>query len=224
MVENLPQSSIKFHLFRQLTRRHIGSVALQNNLKEDIHAINWLDQLIGFLHRDGLGEVVDEFCIVPSQEGFLRSMRKLHRDLGISPVLKDIAGLLDWRIRPDLRDSSISSLAEESGAEDWGNEYVVGELIKRIRERAEKNPDDNFRRASIYLFTWMVQQENWDALRGFPVFSRRVAPDRPIEVVYLPRNTQDVTDPVAPVGAWPEDLRPFADLFPAKPNSSRRFL
>ena len=195
------------------TKTHRVSL-LQNNLKEDIHAINWLDQLIGFLHRDGLGEVVDEFCIVPSQEGFLRSMRRLHRDLGISPVLKDIAGLLDWRIRPELRDSSISSLAEESGAEDWGNEYVVGELIKRIRERAEKNPDDNFRNASINLFTWMVQQENWDALRGFPVFSRRVAPDRPIEVVYLPRNNQDVTDPVAPVGAWPEDLRPFADLFP----------
>ena len=187
---------------------------LQDNLKEDIPAIYWLDQLIGFLRRDGLGEVVDEFCIVPSQARFLRTMRRLHRDLGISPVLKDIAVLLDWRIRPELRDSRMSSLDEESGAEDWGNEYVVGELIKKIRERAEKNPDDNFRNASISLFTWMVQQENWDALRGFPVFSRRVAPDRPIEVVYLPRNSEDVIDPVAPLGAWPEDLRPFADLFP----------
>ena len=194
-------------------KRHRVSL-LQDNLKEDIHAINWLDQLIGFLHRDGLGEVVDEFSIVPSQGGFLRSMRRLHRDLGISPVLKDIAGLLDWRIKPELRDSSISSLAEESGAEDWGNEYVVGELVKRICERAEKGPDDNFRRASINLFTWMVQQEDWDALRGFPVFARRLAPDRPAEVVYLPRNAEDVSDPVAPVGAWPEDLRPFADLFP----------
>ena len=195
------------------TKTHRVSL-LQDNLKEDIHAINWLDQLISFLHRDGLGEVVDEFSIVPSQGGFLRTMRRLHRDLGISPVLKDIAGLLDWRIRPELRDSSISSLAEESGAEDWGNEYVVRELIKKLRERAEKNPDDNFRKASINLFTWMVQQENWDALRGFPAFSRSVAPDRPAEVVYLPRNNQDVIDPVAPVGAWPEDLRPFVDLFP----------
>ena len=187
---------------------------LQGNLKEGILAINWLDQLIGFLRRDGLGEVVGEFWIVPSQAEFLRTMRRLRRDLGISPVLKNIAGSLDWRIRLELRDSRITSLAEESGAEDWDNEYVVGELIKRIRERAEKNPDDNFRNASINLFTWMVQQENWDALRGFPVFPRRVAPDRPIEVVYLPRNNQDVIDPVAPVGAWPEDLRPFADLFP----------
>lgn len=187
---------------------------LSSNLKEGVSAIRWLDQLIGFLRNEGLQELIGEHRIVPSQEAFLRVLPRLHRDAGISDELKNVAESLGWRIRPSLRDSRIASVSEEPGLGDWDNEYVVGELTRRIRERADKDPDDDFRQASIELFTWMVQQDDWDALRGFPTFSRMVGPDRSTAVVYLPSNIQDVEPPLAPVGAWPRDLRPFADLFP----------
>ena len=170
--------------------------------------------MIRFLSSNELSEVSRECRIVPSQEGFLRFSNNLHRDVGISAALKDIAEQLDWRIRRELRHSQITSLAEDSGSGDWDNEYVAGELIKRLRERADKNSDDDFGKASVALFAWLVQQERWDALRGFPAFSRRYARNRPKEVAYLPGNEQDRSRLLAPVNAWPADLRPFADLFP----------
>ena len=187
---------------------------LKSRLKEGISAIEWLDRLIGFLRNEGLGDVVSEYRIVPSQRALLRVLPRLHRDAGISDELKNVAEILGWRIRLWLRDSRIASVSEEPGRGDWDNEYVVGELTRRIRERADEDPNDDFRKASTELFTWMVQQENWEALRGFPAFSRMADPDHPTTVVYLPSNDQDVEPPLAPVGAWPEDLRPFADLFP----------
>ena len=187
---------------------------LSSQLKEGVSTIEWLDRLIGFLRNEGLGEVVNEYRIVPSQEAFLRVLPQLHRDAGISDELKNVAENLGWRIRRILRDSQIASVSEEPGLGDWDNEFVVGELTRRILERADEHPDVDFRKASIELFTWMVQQENWEALRGFPAFSRMVGPDHSTAVVYLPSNNQDVEPPLAPVGAWSKDLRPFADLFP----------
>lgn len=187
---------------------------LQAALKDGISAISWLDQLVGFLRNNGLGEVVREFRIVPSQGGLLSTLPALHRDLAISAELKNVADLLDWRIRSELRDPRITSLAEESGAGDWDDDYVVGDLIRRLRERADKNPDDEFRQASVRLFAWLVQHDDWETLRGFPAFARRAVSDRPIDVVYLPGNDGGIDQPLAPVGVWPADLRPFADLFP----------
>ena len=195
------------------TRTHRVS-QLASQLKEGVSAIDWLDRLIGFLRNEGLGEVVSEHRIVPSQEASLRVLPQLHRDAGISEELKNVADFLGWRIRPSLRDPRIASVSEELGLGDWDNAYVVGKLSRRIRERADEDPDDDFRKASIELFTWMVQQEAWEALRGYPAVSRMLGPDQPTAVVYLPNNDQDVEPPLAPVGAWPEDLRPFADLFP----------
>ena len=199
---------------------------LQDELQKDVSAIEWLDGLVGFLLSTGLEQVVRERRIVPSQEGFLRKLTHLHRDAGIDATLKDIAELLGWRIRCELRDTRIGSLIEDPGSEDWDNQYVVGELLKRLRERANRNPDDNFKVASARLFAWLVQHEDWDALRGFPAFSQSVAPSRPptlsgrtasnrrIEVLYLPTNAQVASRPHVPTGAWPHDLRAFASLFP----------
>ena len=185
-----------------------------SKLKEGISAIEWLDRLIGFLRNEGLGEVVNECRIVPSQQAFLRVLPRLHRDAGISDELKHVAEFLGWRIRRDLRDSRVASVSEEPGLGDWDNEYVVGEVTRRIRERADEDPDDDFKKASTELFSYMVQQENWGALRGFPVFSRMVGSDQTTAVIDLPSNDQEIEPPLAPVAAWPEDLRPFADIFP----------
>ena len=183
------------------------------NLKEGVEAINWLDQLIGFLNSNGMTDVIREYRIVPSQENFLRTLPNLHRDCGIPEELKDIAVLLDWRIRPALRDVRVSSLEADPGAGDWDAEYVVGEIIQKLQERAEKNPDNDFSTASVQLFSWLVGQEDYDRLHGFPVFTKELDSDK-TTVIYLPRNNQDSEPPLAPVRAWQEDLRPFADLFP----------
>ena len=187
---------------------------LEEALREGVSAIDWLDQLIGFLRSNGLAESVRECRIVPSQARFLRALPNLHRDVGIDPELKKIAHLLEWRIGAELRDSRMDSLSEESGAGDWDSEYVVEQVIGRLGEWANKPPDDKFSQASVNLFVWLVENEKWDDLRGFPVFARRSASDHPIEVVRLPTIDQITDCPLAPVGVWPEELRIFVDLFP----------
>ena len=183
------------------------------NLKDDVEAIAWLDRLIAFLNNNGLSDAVSEYRIVPSQESFLRTLPKLHRDCGIHEELKNVASLLDWRIRPELRDDRVTSLEDDSGAGDWDNDYVVGELVKRLQERAEKGPDDKFGQASVGLFAWIVGQKDYDRLRGFPAFAKELGSDKPT-VIYLPRPPQDSDCPLAPVQAWPKDLRQFSDIFP----------
>ena len=124
---------------------------LANNLREGVSVIDWLDRLIGFLRANGQGEAVREHRIVPSQGGFLRALPDLHRDVGISEELKAVAGLLEWRIKTELRDTWITSLEEEPGAGDWDNDYIAGELIGRLQDRAEKTPDAAFAGASVRL-------------------------------------------------------------------------
>ena len=192
------------------------------DLKEGISAINWLDQLIAFLKINGLSELLRIYRVIPSQEGFLRTLSNLHRDQGIAEELKDIAKLLGWRVRPELRDARISSLADEAGAGDWDSEFVVGELIKRLQERAEENPDYNFAKASKSLFKWIVVQKDWDCLRGFPAFAEEGGTDNP-RVIKLERAKEDHERPLAPVQAWSKDLQPFFELFPPRHTLSNVF-
>ena len=181
-------------------------------LREGTSGINWLDQLLGFLQDNGLDEAVSEHRIVPSQRGFLRTLPNLHRDQGIDEELKTIARLLGWHIKGELRDTRLLSLAEKPGAGDWDNEYVVGELINRLRKSANEAAESTeFNQASVRLFAWIVEQEKWDRLRGFPMFTDGSAEEK---VIYLPMNSNDSEQPLAPVQAWPVALRPFYEIFP----------
>ena len=189
---------------------------LKSALRLGTTGINWLDQTLGFLRDNEVGEALDECSIVPSQEGRLHYISDLHRDKGIDEELKDIADMLAWHIRSDLRDTRLTSLAKEVGAGDWDNEYIVGELIRRLQERALKNPDGSFAKASVCLFSWIVRQDEseWDHLRGYPVFTG-VADSESMTVCYLPRNCHDNEQPLAPVDAWPKSLQQFSNLFPS---------
>lgn len=186
---------------------------LQDLLGENIDAVKWLDKLHDFLNKNELREAVSEYHIALDQAGFLDKLSNLHRDPGIAEELKDIAELLGWEIRQELRDKRLSSLTDKVGKGDMKGEPVVRELITRLQERAEDDPDDNFAEASVRLFTWIVDEKDWDRLRGLPVFTKENDSGSP-KVLYLPRNPNDNECPLAPVGAWPEGLQPFSELFP----------
>ena len=144
---------------------------LQHLLREDICAVEWLNRLYAYLTDNEFDDVIRYRSILLAQDGYLDRLSNLHRDQDVTEELKDIAELLDWDIRQELRDTRLTSLGNEPGAGNWDNEYVIGELIKRLQERAEKNPDSDFEKASVCLFAWIAAQEKWDLLRAFPVFS-----------------------------------------------------
>ena len=195
---------------------------LQGSLKQEISAVVWLEQLHAFLIENGLLEVIRECRIVPSQLGLLRTLPNLHRDDDIDEELKKIADLMDgyreWNIRRELRDSRLTSVADDPGQGNWDNTYVVEELIKKLREQAEEAPNESFEsfsKASVRLFTWVCVRKEWHLLRDFPVFavegdseSRRV-----IKLEHVPL---DEIRAMAPVGCWNESLQPFSELFPRR--------
>ena len=192
---------------------------LQGLLREDITGVEWLDQFHGFLKTEGLFDVIRERHIVPSQFGFLRELGRLHRDKNIDEELKNIADVMDdfreWKIRRELRDSRLTVVKEETGSGDWDNDYVVGELIKKIKEQSEKSPSDAFAKASVRLFAWLCGHNRWNLLRDFPAFAEESDAEsrRVIKLVHDPGNQVRT---LAPTGTWPEDLRPFAELFPRR--------
>ena len=92
---------------------------LQDCLKQDICAVEWLNKLHGYLIGNELREVINQCRIVPSQYGFLRVLPNLHRDKDIDRELKDIADLMGERkIRCELRDTTLTFLSDELGKGD----------------------------------------------------------------------------------------------------------
>ena len=200
-------------LARRVEERCSSLADLHNLLQVEVCAVEWLDRFYQFLGDNEFEPVIRNRRFVPNQVGEFHQLSNLRRDSDIDEELKDIGELLEWRIRSKLRDTRLTSLAEETGEGEWNREYVVDTLIKKLQERARKNPDENFKAASTSLFAWIVGREDWERLQGFPVFAEDGNSGN-FSYIFLPSTVQDSAPPLAPVSSWPEDLKTFADLFP----------
>ena len=199
------------------TGQEYGQVEnLQALLREDVAAMDWLNQFCSLLKDCGFDEVVRNHSIIPDQAGFLDKLSKLHRDQGISEELKEIAALLEWEIREELRDTRLAALGEEVGAGNRDTDYVAGELIGRLRDRAETTPDADIEQASVRLFSWIVEQESWNLLRDFPVLAEPSDDSGSQRIIKLESSADDDTRPLAPVSAWESDLQQYSELFPKR--------
>ncbi len=194
---------------------------LQKLLRPDVCVVDWLNQLYQFLMDDGFDNEIRTHRFIPDQAGFFHQLNETSRDTGIDEELKNIAELLGDSIRYKLRDIRLTPLVQEIEAGNMNNGFVASDIISRIRKRAEENPDDSFKEASVRMFAWITNQEEEDhsLLLTFPVFAEDGNSDNPT-AHYLPNapfNTDFSSLLLAPVRAWQEDLQPFKDLFP--PNS-----
>ena len=187
-----------------------GNLAnLQGLLRADVSSVEWLNQLYRFLRDNGFNLVIHSLHFIPDQKGWFHSLSQLYRDLGIDEVLKEVAQLLEWRIRSELRDPGLPSLDIEDGRGAMKSEGVVSQLLGKLSNRAaNENPDAAFKEASVSLFAWIVSQEKYSHLSNYPVFA--VDGKSVLEL----SNTYNRKLPLAPVRSWPKDLQPFADLFP----------
>ena len=189
---------------------------LQKLLRADVCAVDWLNQLYQFLIDDGFDNEIRTRRFIPDQAGFFHQLDETSRDTGIDEDLKNIAELLGYFIRCKLRDTRLTPLVQEIEAGNMNNEFVVSDIISRIRKRADEDPDDSFKEASVRMFAWIVNREDYSDLLNFPVFAED-GKSGSLPVHYLPNATHDTNFsslPLAPVRAWPEDLQPFKDLFP----------
>ena len=191
---------------------------LQNLFQENVCAVKWLDRLYDFLKKHELfDDKIRSLYFIPNQTGELHQLDSLYRDQGIADALKHIDKLLEGSIRDQLRDTQLTSLENEVGAGDLGNEDVVKDLIDELQENADNNPNNEFKEASRLLFAWIVNQKDYSRLRGFPVFAEDS--DEP-RIIQLPHPTQDNTldneRPLGPIKSWSNDLQDYAELFPRR--------
>lgn len=198
-------------LARRVENRCSSLTDLQNWLQEEVCAVEWLNHLYKFLRENRFNLDIRNRCFVPDQVGRFHQLPNLYRDQGIDEELKEIAELLEWRIRHQLRDTQLVPLDEETDRGVWNGEYVVGKLIEGLKKRARENPDNNFKEASARLFAWIVNQKDWDRLQGFPVFAEDGNSD-----ISLGRVLLDDNQLLVPVQAWAEDLQPYSELFPKR--------
>ena len=191
-----------------------GSIeALQAQLG-DGDATSWLDDLHRFLSANGFNDALRGLRIVPDQNGRFSTLPKLHRDRDIPCELKEIAQLVGWDLRAELRDTRFCTLAEEPGAGDVDGDFIILKLIDRLRERMEKPLDDDSKVANVRLFGWIAVHGQWRRLEGFPAFSDEGASSTPMKLRQYEDDASERS--FAPVRTWPEPLRRYADLFPRR--------
>ena len=194
--------------------------ALQAQL-EDGDATSWLDELHRFLSANGFGDALRGLRIIPDQNGRVSTLPRLHRDQDIPDELKEIAQLVGWDLRAELRDTRFCMLAEEPGAGDIDGEFVIPKLIECLRERTEKPLDDDSKRANFRLFAWIATQGQWRHLEGFPAFSDEG--DSSTSIKLFQNEDAAAERPLAPVRSWPEPLQQYARLFPRRRTLSDDF-
>ena len=189
---------------------------LQNLLCDNVCAVNWLNSLLEFLLSNGFDGEVRNRSLVLDQGGYLDDLSNLYCDKDIDDKLKDIADNLDLKVRRCfLRDNRLTSLKDEPGAGNIESKDVVQDIIKNLNEMVNKEDlNDKFAEASVRLFGWIADKQEWDYLRQYPAVSQR-ANDGNSEVILLGQVNQDDAEiPLAPVQAWPQELQQFAELFP----------
>ena len=195
---------------------------LQNELQEDVCAVDWLNRLYEFLKDNKLfdNEMRKECFFLDQNNGFKR-LRQLRRDLFEDEKLKDIAELLGWPIKSELYNNRLVALHEIEGrADDCGQDDVVTRLLIKLKDRARSDsPDDKFKDASVDLFAWIANKKEYALLSDFSLFSE-TADSGETRIIHLQHpNPDDPSDkelPLAPVPLWKPDLQDYYKLFPQR--------
>ena len=103
---------------------------LQKLLRADVRAVEWLNRLYQFLMDNGFDNEIRTRRFIPDQVGIFRRLNETSRDIDIDEDLKDIAELLEWYIRTQLRDTRLTPLAQEAGLGNMNSESVIPECIR----------------------------------------------------------------------------------------------
>ena len=188
---------------------------LQGLLVDEAEGVQWLNQLYAFLKGDGLPGLIRERRFILDQLGCLDELDNLYRDDDVDENLKDIGDdFLKRQIRGKLRDNRMTSLADESGKGDYSNEDAIREIVDKLRELCTAETlTDGYAQASTRMLAWLAGKRRWSDIISFPAFSVRPEGTRVPLWIGL-QGGDDVDIPLAPISAWPESLRVFADLFP----------
>ena len=206
MIEVLGKDS-NIHRFGKLSN-------LEMALRDDVCATRWLNDVLKFLKSSDLVGQMDDRSIVLDQAGNLDRLSNLYFDRDIDEELKVITDELELNLRDVLIDKRLTAISEDDARNSRDNQKAIQDIIEKLKEIAtEDDLDESFAIASLGAFSWIVRNEEWDLLRGFPTFAEENKGER--TVIWLPQSGQiGALVPLAPVRVWQDDLQQFSVLFP----------
>ena len=180
-----------------------------------VESLPWLIDLLQLLQDTGDTGLFDEYHLLPSQAGRLRSRSDLRRDEGISDELKDIAKAFELDIRNELLNTHVKLDRIADLLFPEREPELLDNLLARVNEKCGDGAiDSSLVPWAIKLFWWMVAREDYlDRLDGYPVPTTDEDGGR-TTVVQLKSGLDSSERPLAPLVIWPEKAQQFASLFP----------
>jgi len=196
----------------------LGSIQmLGDHLNEDVKPIDWLNQLHFFLDKEEQDSLFEELELLPNQLGLLQKQASLWFDHDINEKLKDIAEILGIDVRGELLHQDITLDVLKERLHPMTCKEVLSKAIETLKRLSSQKPQDvTVKQASVELFSWIIENEQFDYLDGFPVITE--AHDDPeYAILLLTKHIKNPdSKPLAPSRSWPAKAQPFLDLFPKR--------
>ncbi len=196
----------------------LGSIQnLHDHLNDDAEPIDWLNRLHVLLYKEEFSSLFEELELLPNQKGVFKKRADLRLDSNISEELKNVAESLDLFIRSRLLHNDMTLGVLRERLEPMTDDDVLSNAIHTLKELSDQDPQGvKVKEGSVELFSWIIENEKFDYLDGFPVVTEAPS-DSEYTILRLIKHSADQdSKPLAPTGSWPDKAQPFLDLFPKR--------
>ena len=174
-VEDLDQA-LTIDKFAQKISELSNLKQLENTILKDdtgkpiVGSIELLNKFFGYVLSINRTQIFDALSLLPNQNGIFQLRRNLKSDSGIDETLKDVAKEMGIDIRESLLNSSVSQEANKL-LNPMTQDELLNQILKTIKEQAKSNPSaENFKKANLQLFNWLVNNKKYEQLKDYPVF------------------------------------------------------
>lgn len=184
---------------------------MSNLMLDGITAINFIQLLIESLETYNLEKYWSEYAILPDQKDILKKSAGLNQELlgtvqEIGGHLKNIAEGLNTSIRSSLLNEEVLISSEDHRLPKYEKDTLIATLVSNIKKAEIENMPDSFQQATIDLLEWLLKNEKWNELAGYPVKMQTKKWDK----------LQSGKEPfLSPVSLWKLNFQKYSDLFPA---------
>lgn len=187
----------------------------ENKLSEliviNLDQLEFIKSLILTLEHFKLEKYWNEFAILPNQNNILKKSANLKQEIlgssqEIDEKLKDIGENVLIPVRPVLLHKDITINSQDHKLSDFDKDTLVSSLITHIKKTQIDKANFEFQKATISLLGWLMENERWNELIGYPVKMKSDKWER----------LQNTNEPfLLPESKWKTNFRDYNDLFPA---------
>jgi hypothetical protein len=172
--------------------------------------ITFIQLLIETLEKFNLEKYWSEYAILPDQKNILKKSAGLNQELINSPQeigeqLKNIAEGLNSDVRSILLKEELLINSENHRLPKYEKDTLVVTLVSNLKKNEIESMSEHFQRSSIDLLEWLLMNERWNELAGYPVKMQAGKWDK-LQVSNEPF--------LAPASLWKENFQKYSELFP----------